>query len=134
MFYFSFSCRNWLHGNCLLTGVSFSIKILLAKITSLLWISLCNLLNMPSFRIGSISWCCFVVLLFCRCFPVPLFHYIPIITPVFRCSASVPVFRSCSMFRVPVFLVLQCALDKVIYTELFTFKEFFFYCYLDVIR
>ena len=98
-FYFSFSCRNLLHGNCLLTGVSFSIKILLAKITSLFWISLCNLLSMSSFRIGSISWCCFVVLLFCRCFPVLLFHYIPIITPLFRCSASVPVFCRCSMFR-----------------------------------
>ena len=69
------------------SGFNFSIKILLAKIT-LFWI------NMSSVCIGSISWCCFVVMLFrwfC-CSHVSLFRGLP----VFCCSASVPVFRQFS--------------------------------------
>ena len=102
MFYFSFSCVDLLHGNCLLTRFNFSMKILLAKIIFLFWILLCNLLNMSSFCIDSISWCCFVVPLFRCC-------SIPIVSPVFRCPVSVPVFRQssgilpvfcpCSVFR-----------------------------------
>ena len=91
---------NWFiawHGNCLLTGFNFSIKILLVTIFFLFWILLCYLLNMSFFCIGSFSWCCFVVTLFrCSCH-VPLFRGIPIVTPVFgcvspvfRCSAGVP--------------------------------------------
>ena len=51
---------------------------------------------MSSFCIGSISWCCLAVLLFCCSSHVPLFRGIPIIPPAFRCSVSVPVFRRCS--------------------------------------
>ena len=47
--------------NCLLTGLDFSIKILVATITFLFWILLCYLLDMSSFCIGSIFRCCFVV-------------------------------------------------------------------------
>ena len=94
---------NWfttLHGNCLLTRFNFSTEILLATITFLFWILLCYLLNMPSFCIGSIFRCCFVVTLF-RC--SSHVHY----SVVFRLfcqfssvfSASVPVFRRCSVFR-----------------------------------
>ena len=82
------------HGNCLLTGSNFSIKILLATVTFLLWIWLCYLLNMSSFCIGSISWCCFVVTLFHCSSHVPLFRGIPIVLPVFSCM-----FRQC--FGVP---------------------------------
>ena len=53
---------------------------------------------MSSFCIGSISWCCFVVPLFHWCFPVPLFCGVPIVPPVSCCSASVPLFRRCSVF------------------------------------
>ena len=61
------------------------------------WINLwCYLLNMSSFSIGSISWCYFVVSLFCCSSHVPLFHGISIVSPVFRCFASVPVFCRCS--------------------------------------
>ena len=48
---------------------------------------------MSSFCIDSIAWCCFVVPLFRCC-------SILIVSPVFRCHASVPVFRQCSA-RVP---------------------------------
>ena len=78
------------------TGFNYSIKILLAKITFLFWILLCYLLNMLSFCIGSISWGCFVITLFCCSSHVPLFRGIPIVLPVFRCSTSVPVFRQWS--------------------------------------
>ena len=103
MFCFWFSCADLLHGNCLLTGFNFSIKILFAKVTFLFWILLCHLLNMSSFCIGSISWCCFVVTLFLCSSHVPLFSGIPIVLPVFCCSAIVPVFCRCSVFRSSVF-------------------------------
>ena len=99
MFYFLFSCADLLPGNCLLTGFNISIKIVLAKRTFLFWILLCYLLNMSSFCIDSISWCCFVVPLF-SCllmFHSPavfqLFCQCSVVPPVFRCSVSVPVFR-----------------------------------------
>ena len=79
------------HGNCLLAGFGFSIKILLVTITLLFWILLCYLLNMTLFCIGSISWCCFVVTLFRCSSHVPLFRGIPIVLPVFGCM-----FRQCS--------------------------------------
>ena len=91
---------NTLHGNCLLTGFDFSIKILLVTITFLFWILLCYLLNMLSFCIGNISWCCFLVTLFCCSSHVPPFRGSPIVLPVFGCM-----FRQCSgvppVFRVP---------------------------------
>ena len=100
MFCFSFSCADFifLHGNFPLKNFygNFSIEILLAKRTLLFWILLHHLLNMSSFCIGSISWCCLAVLLFCCSSHVPLFRGIPIIPPAFRCSVSVPVFRRCS--------------------------------------
>ena len=98
MFCFSFSCADFifLHGNFLLTGFNFSIKIPLAKRTLLFWILLCYLLNVSSFCIGSISWCCLAVPIFRCSSHVPLFHGIPIVPPVFGCSTSVPVFRLCS--------------------------------------
>ena len=96
MFCFSFSCVDLLHGNCLLNRFNFSMKILLAKINFLFWILLCYLLNMSSFCICSISWCCFDVPLFRCSSHVPLLCSIPIVSPVFRCFAGVPVFRQCS--------------------------------------
>ena len=114
---------NWFitwHGNCLLTGFDFSIKILLAIITFLFWILLCHLLNMSSFCIGSISWCCFVVTLFRCSSHIPVFHGIPIVLPVFgcmfhQCSGVPSVFRysadvPCSVVPcsgVPGFIVCQ---------------------------
>ena len=86
MFCFSLFCADLLHRNCLLTGFNFSIKILLAKITSLFWILLCCLLSMLLFCIGSIYWCCFVVTSFSCSSHVPLFCGIPIVLPIFRCS------------------------------------------------
>ena len=96
------------HGNCLLAGFGFSIKILLVTITLLFWILLCYLLNMTLFCIGSISWCCFVVPLLFSCSTIPWYSDCPAsirlyVPPVFRCSASVPVFRRCSAFRSSVF-------------------------------
>ena len=98
MFCFSYSCADFifLHGYFLLTGFNFSIKILLAKGTLLLWILLCYMLNMSSFHIGSISWCCLAVLLFYSSSDVPLFRGILIFPSVFCCSASVSVFCQCS--------------------------------------
>ena len=68
---------------------------------------------MSLFYILSISRCCFVVPLFRWRLSVPLLHGIPIVPPVFRCSASVSVFRRlsvsatlfrrCSVFRCSVF-------------------------------
>ena len=75
--------------------VNFSIKIL-ARTTSLFWILLCYLLNMLSFCIGIISWCCFVV-------PYPLLFScstIPWYSDCFAsvcCFISVPVFHQCSV-------------------------------------
>ena len=92
MFCFSFFCADLLHGNYLLTGFNFYIKIFLAEITFLFSILLCYLLNMSLFCVGGISWCCFVVTLFRCSSHVPLFHGIPIDLLLFRCSASVPVF------------------------------------------
>ena len=94
---------NWFitwHENCPLTRFDLSIKILLVTITFLFWILLCYLLNMSSFCIGSISWCCFVVTLFRCSSHVPLFRGS-------NCSASIrlynpPLFR-CSVFRSSVF-------------------------------
>ena len=138
MFCFSFSCIDLLHGNCLLTRFNFSIKILLAKITFLFWILLCYLLNMSSFCIGSISWCCFVVPLFRCSFHVPLCRSIPIVSPVFRCFAGVsvfrqcsgvpPVFRRCSVFRssvsgVPGLIVCLKKSEDLLF---FTLDTFFF--------
>ena len=91
MSYFSFSCANLLHGNCPLTGFNFSIKILFIKLTFWFWILLCYLLNMFLLCIGSISWCCFVVLLLCWC-SVLLFYGVLIVSLVFYCSVSVLVF------------------------------------------
>ena len=82
----------------LLTRFNFSIKILLATITFLFWILLCCLLNMLSFCIANISWCCFVVTFFRCSSHVPLFRGIPIVLPVFGCM-----FRRCSVFRSSVF-------------------------------
>ena len=92
---------NWFitwHENCLLTRFDLSLKILLVTITFLFWILLCYLLNMSSFCIGSISWCCFVVTLFHCSSHVPLFRSIPIVLPVFGCTSHQcfgvpPVFR-----------------------------------------
>ena len=103
MFCFSFFCADLLHGNCLLTGFNFSINILLAKKTFLFLILLYYLLNISTFCIGSISWCCFVVTLFRCTSHVPLFRGLPIVLPVLRCSASVPVLLRCSVFRSFVF-------------------------------
>ena len=70
---------------------------------------------MLSVCVGSISWCCFVVMLFRRFSHVSLFRGLPVFCcpasgPVFRqcscirqCSVSVPVFRRCSVFRCSVF-------------------------------
>ena len=101
---------NWYitwHGNCLLTGFDFPIKILLAIITFLFWILLCYLLNMSSF---CISWCCFVVTLLHCSSHVP--HYSMVFWLFCQysvvCSASVPVFHQCSVFHsfsVPGFIV-----------------------------
>ena len=91
MSYFSFSCANLLHGNCLLTGFNFSIKILFTKLTFWFWILLWYLLNRLLFCIGSISWSCFVVLLLCWC-SVLLFYGVLIVSLVFYCSVSVLVF------------------------------------------
>ena len=104
MFSFSFSCADLLHGNCLLTGFDFSIKILLAKIIFLFWILLRYLLNMSSFSIDSIFWCCFFVTSFRCSSHVPLFRGILTDLPVFRCSATVTVFDQCSA-GVPCFVV-----------------------------
>ena len=91
MFCFSFSCAYLLHGNCLLTRFNFSIKILLAKTTFLFWTFLCCLVSTSSFCIGSISWCCFVVLFFRCSSHVTVFCGIPIVSPVFR---RCPMFHS----------------------------------------
>ena len=91
MSYFSFSCANLLHGNCLLTGFNFSIKIRFTKLTFWFWILLWYLLNRLLFCIGSISWSCFVVLLLCWC-SVLLFYGVLIVSLVFYCSVSVLVF------------------------------------------
>ena len=83
-----------------------SVKILLAKIAFLFFFQFCYviyLFNTSSFCIGSISWCCFVVLLLCWCSLVPLFWDIPIVPPVFWSYASVPVFRH----RIP--LLIRCS-------------------------
>ena len=68
---------------------------------------------MSSFSIDSIFWYCFVVMLFCCSSHVPLFRGISTDLPVFRCFASVTVFRHyssvqpvfcrCSVFRSSVF-------------------------------
>ena len=108
MFCFSFSCPDLLHGNCLLTRFNFSIKILLAKITFLFQIFLFYLLNMSLFCIGSISWCCSVVPLFCCSSHVSLFRGIPIVLPVFcECSCVLPAFCGCLCSSVPGFIVCQ---------------------------
>ena len=51
----------------------------------LVLIFLCYLLNMSSFCVGSISWCCFVVTLLRCSSDVPLFRGIPIVLLVFGC-------------------------------------------------
>ena len=50
------------------------------------------------FCIGSIFWCCFVILLFCCSSHDTLFRGIPIVPTLFCCSASVSVFRQRFVF------------------------------------
>ena len=78
---------------------------------------------MPSFCIGSIFWCCFVVTLFRCSSHVPLFRGIPTVLPVFRCSAdvlcswlySMPIPCSgVSGFNVPSFIVCRIRLDFLV--------------------
>ena len=100
---------NTWHGNCLLTGFDFYIKILLVTINFLFCILLCYLLNLLFFCIGNISWYCFLVTLFCCSSHVPPFRGSPIVLPVFdcmfpQCSGVPPVFRV-PQFHVPGFIV-----------------------------
>ena len=84
------------------SAFNFSIKIFLANIIFLFWTLLCCLLNLSSFCICSISWCCFIVLLLhwsarvllVRSFVVfQLLRECPSVPPlVFQYSVSVPVF------------------------------------------
>ena len=67
------------------------------------FLSMNYLLNILSFCIGIIPWCCFIVPLFRCTSHVPLFRGIPIVPPVFQYSASAPVFLWCSVFRSSVF-------------------------------
>ena len=68
-------------------------------------ILLCYRLNMLSFCIDSISWCCFVVPLLCWCSLAVLSCDIPIVLPVFQSCASVALSRQYSatelVFHVP---------------------------------
>ena len=98
--------------------------------------SISYLVNMTSFCIGSISQCCFIVLLFRCSSHVPLFRGILIVPSVFRCSASVPVFCQCSsvppifrvpQFRAPVFLVLQHASSRVFFKSCLKVMSFLFF-------
>ena len=143
MFCFSFSCADLLHGNCLLTGFNISINILLAKKTFLFLILLCYLLNISTFCIDSISWCCFVVTLFHCTSHVPLFCGLLIVLPVFRCSASILVFRSfvfpCSWFYSMPLLTASASLEYASFktkwnsrfqnTVFFTFITFWISCF-----
>ena len=104
MFCFSFSCVDFifLHGNFLLTGFNFFIKILLAKRILLFRILLCYLLKCRRsvlavfldfvllFRYSAallMFHCSVVFRLIRQCFCVP---------PAFRCSVTVLVIRWCS--------------------------------------
>ena len=103
MFYFSFFCPNLWNGSCLLTGFNFPIEILLAKRTFLFWILLCYLLNMLSFCIGCIYWCCFIFL--CStgvsCSVIPWYSdcYTSVSSLFGRCSA----FRCSWLYNMPSF-------------------------------
>ena len=118
MFCFSFSWADLLHGNCLLTGFNFPIKIFLAKRTFLFWILLCYLLNMLSFCLVVFLG---VVLLFRYSAALLLFHYSVVfllfrqrssVPPAFRCSVSVSVFHRCSVFRCSWFYSMPSSLDR----------------------
>ena len=93
-----------------LTRFNFSVKILLAKITFLLLILSCYLLNMSLFCID-IFCSCFVVLLFCCSSNVPMFHGIPIVLWYSDCPTKVLVLYKCSsvpsVFQCSVFCVLS---------------------------
>ena len=67
-----------------MTKFSYFIKIILAKKSFLFWILLFYLLNISSFCIGSISWCCFVAQPVFSSSAIPWYP---------DCSASVPLFR-----------------------------------------
>ena len=67
------------------------------------FLSMNYLLNILSFCIGIIPWCCFIVPLFRCTSHVPLLRGIPIVPPVFLYYASAPVFLWCSVFRSSVF-------------------------------
>ena len=111
MFCSSFSCADFifLHGNFLLTGFNFSIKILLAKRNLLFWILLFYLLNMSLFCIGSISWHFLAVPLFCCSSHVPLFRGTLIVPPEFCYSASVLVFCQHSGCDISVLVFRRCS-------------------------
>ena len=82
------------------------MEIVLIWVFHVTFLSTSYVLNMLSFCISSTSWCCFIVLLFCCTFHVPIFCGISIVLPVFQCSASILVFHLCLMFRSSVF---QCS-------------------------
>ena len=91
MFYFHFFAQIYYF---LPTGFNFLIKAILTKITFWFWPLLCYMYitcmfiyvhYMSPFCIGSISSCCFVLLLFCWCSPVLLFSGIPIVP---QCSRN----------------------------------------------
>ena len=131
MFYFHFFAQIYYF---LPTGFNFLIKAILTKITFWFWPLLCYMYitcmfiyvhYMSPFCIGSISSCCFVLLLFCWCSPVLLFSGIPIVPQCSRNNLqsgkrrnsfswlwfygygsqrfSVPLFHRCSVFRSSVF-------------------------------
>ena len=79
------------------------VEIVLIWTFHVTFLSMNYLLNILSFCIGIISWCCFIVPLFRCTSHVPLFRGIQIVPPVFRYSASAPVFLWCSVFRSSVF-------------------------------
>ena len=99
------------------------VEIVLTWVFHVTFSSINYLLNMSSFCVGSIYW---FVLLFSYSAALLTFQYFVVyqeilfrqysgVPPVFRCSASVLVFRQCSgvpcfcvpQFRVLVFLILQ---------------------------
>ena len=112
--------------NCLVqqfymeTKFSFSIKIILAKKRSCF--EFCYFIY-SIFCYSVLVVFLGVVLLLNRCSPVRLFRGIPTVRPVFRCSASVPVFHQCSavppVLCVPQFLALvvfrQCSIVQPVF-------------------
>ena len=96
--YFTFHIT-W-HGNYILTGFKFCLLNLLKWLCCF---DFCYVICSTSILLictGSISWCCFIDLLFCYSVVFWLLSQCSVVPPLFWCSVSVPMFRCCSVFCV----------------------------------